>query len=336
MRLDQRNSFACRLSAIAILLGFVNGCNYQNTREQFPRRYGPPHQRLDWKADDFFTDANVLSLCKAIEAKDLNEIDRLVNSGVDVNAKGRANMTPLVWAFPMGEEVFKKMLELRANPNVQLTERVMLAGFDKGKSVMSASIELADGIVHNEFFHDVCMDNYLSLVLSHGGNPNLEDENGDNVFVYSMGNRYSRDKVRPLVAAGGDVNHRNHRGQTPVMLALPSYDYMLGLLEAGADYRISDNLGWDLILLLENSRTPERHLIPSWAATVAQEVFDWLTNEGVNWEAARAALNDKDLMKRLDTLPADYKHRRWLPQRPTLKKTDAKAEKPGGQKSLGG
>ena len=32
-------------------------------------------------------------------------------------------MTPLSWAFPMGEEVFGKMLELGADPNyVQLTE----------------------------------------------------------------------------------------------------------------------------------------------------------------------------------------------------------------------
>ena len=53
-----------------------------------------------------------MSLCKAIEAKDLKEIDRLVMSGVNVNAKGRGNMTPLLWAFPMGEEVFEKMLAL--------------------------------------------------------------------------------------------------------------------------------------------------------------------------------------------------------------------------------
>ena len=60
-----------------------------------------PHQRLKWKAEDFFTDPGVISLCKAIEAKNLKEIDRLVKSGnVNVNAKGRGNMTPLLWRFP--------------------------------------------------------------------------------------------------------------------------------------------------------------------------------------------------------------------------------------------
>ena len=48
-----------------------------------------PHQRLKWKAEDFFQDAGVVSLCKAIEAKDTEEIERLVKSE-HVNAKGVA------------------------------------------------------------------------------------------------------------------------------------------------------------------------------------------------------------------------------------------------------
>ncbi len=80
---------------------------------------GPQHRRLDWKAEDFFTDARAVALCKAIEAKNLAEIDRIVNSGVDANSKGRGNMTPLLWAFPMGEQVFKKMLDLGADPNMR-------------------------------------------------------------------------------------------------------------------------------------------------------------------------------------------------------------------------
>ena len=84
-------------------------------------------------------------------------------------------MTPLLWAFPMGEEVFEKMLELGADPNVQLTEQIMLAGLEKDHSVMSACVALTDGLIYSQFFYDVRMDNYLTLVLKHGGNPNLED-----------------------------------------------------------------------------------------------------------------------------------------------------------------
>ena len=123
------------LLALAVVLfpAMLNGC---------ARVTGPPHQRLKWKAEDFFKDAGVVSLCKAIEAKDLREIDRLVKSGVNVNAKGRGNMTPLLWAFPMGEEVFKRILDLGADPNVVFSENFLLL---KNKSVVFASVELADG-----------------------------------------------------------------------------------------------------------------------------------------------------------------------------------------------
>jgi hypothetical protein len=59
-----------------------------------------------------------------------------------------------------------------------------------------------------------------------------------------------------------------------------------------------------------------------------QPLFDWLTKEGVNWEAAKKALNTPEIRNKLKNLPADYKHRPWLPQRPTLKKPTAKADKP--------
>jgi uncharacterized protein len=58
------------------------------------------HQKFDWKAEEYFTDEKAIALCHAIEAEDLEEMDRLVAAGVDVNAKGKGNMTPLLWAFP--------------------------------------------------------------------------------------------------------------------------------------------------------------------------------------------------------------------------------------------
>ena len=99
------------------------------------------------------------------------------------------------------------------------------------------------------------MDNYLALVLKHGENPNLEDADGDTVFVYAMICKRRAEKVKPLVEAGGDVEHRNHRGQTPVCWTGPFYDCMLALLEAGADYRIANGTGCDLILDSKMQRT---------------------------------------------------------------------------------
>jgi uncharacterized protein len=105
-----RMEFLLPLVLILVSLGVLSGCSSRH-----------PHNRLGWKAEDFFSDKDVIALCRAIEKKDAAEIDRLVKSGVNVNVKGRSNMTPLLWAFPMGEDAFKQMLDLGADPNVKLT-----------------------------------------------------------------------------------------------------------------------------------------------------------------------------------------------------------------------
>ena len=81
---------------VAMALGFVaTGCGVMNL--QPGRTY---HQRCGWKAVDCFTDPKVIALCRAIEANDLAEMERLVQAGADVNARVKGNMTPLLWAFP--------------------------------------------------------------------------------------------------------------------------------------------------------------------------------------------------------------------------------------------
>ena len=58
------------------------------------------YQNFGWRAGDYFDDPKVIELCHAIEAKNVEEVDRLVAAGASVNAQGKDNMTPLLWAFP--------------------------------------------------------------------------------------------------------------------------------------------------------------------------------------------------------------------------------------------
>lgn len=287
------------------------------------RAKGPMHERLKWKAEDFFTDAGVINLCEAIEARDLAEIRQLVRSGVDVNARGRGNMTPLLWAFPMGESVFRTVLKLGADPNVALTRNYLNL---QGKSVTFAAVKLVDGPIYKQCFYDVPMDNYLSIVLENGGNPNQEDLSGETpLFDTALSEpRKLSKKIHLLLDAGGDVNHQNYQGDTPLLSASQyRFDAKMALLKSGADYRIPNKYGFDVILRLQQDRTDRESKGERGLPTAdAEALFDWLTKEGVSWEAARTALSDQDLMKNLKNLPADYQHRPWLPQRPTLKKAD--------------
>ena len=80
------------------------------------------HEKFNWRAEVYFDDPQVIALCQAIEANDLEEMERLIEAGADVNARGQGNMTPLMWAFPDNKlERFKLLLEHGSDPNVKIT-----------------------------------------------------------------------------------------------------------------------------------------------------------------------------------------------------------------------
>jgi hypothetical protein len=132
-----------------------------------------------------------------------------------------------------------------------------------------------------------------------------------------------------LLEAGADINHRDDQGYT-ALLRTSSYSAYsassaLRLLNAGADYRLANNNGWDVIINLEVHKILDENgtsrLPPD---PMRKELFDWFSKEGIDWEAARTAIESAKAGKlNFKDLPADFQHRPWLPQRPTLKKPDA-------------
>jgi hypothetical protein len=103
------------LLSVGLAVGFLTGC--QEIARMAPASTW--HQKCGWKAEDYFDDPQVIALCKAIEASNLVEIDRLVAAGANVNAQGKDKMTPLLWAYPDSNlQRFKRLLELGADPNV--------------------------------------------------------------------------------------------------------------------------------------------------------------------------------------------------------------------------
>lgn len=139
---------------IPVFLAIVSGCGRLAGDQSW-------HEKHGWKAADFFTDAKVIDLCDAIAANDLDGMKKLIAAGVNVNAKGKGMMTPLLWAFPDEKpERFRVLLEAGADPNVY-TESDFgdPRAFQPGESVTHMASRSAFG--------------HFWPVFEHGGAPNL-------------------------------------------------------------------------------------------------------------------------------------------------------------------
>lgn len=274
-----------RLLMAALSLAAASACS------PAPSAWGRTwYERFAWKAEDYFDDPQAVALCRAIEANDLAEIDRLVAAGADVNARGKANMTPLLWAFPGNRpERLKKLLEHGADPNV-----VVESDFGTGMR-----IEPGDSVTHlacGSWFPG-----YFEAVFDHGGDPNLRNPKRDDVPLLEVLSGTAVDKlarVKRLIKLVADVNAKKDgkftAKVTPVGLATigRQYDIALVLLSAGADYK-PDTLPYDRVIdKLANQETAIDRL-PKAQRAAFHETVKWLEEHGESMSAARRRLQQR-------------------------------------------
>ena len=236
-----------------------------------------------WKADDFFDDPKVIALCKAIEAKDLKEIDRLVAEGADVNTKGKGNMTPLLWAFPENKpDIFKRILEHGADPNVIISSDF---GTKFGK------IQPGDSVLYHATRTE--FPNYFKYVMQHGGNPNLITRHGLAQFsplMTVMAGFYpdKKESIQLLIDTGADLDYRTDTGSTALYTSISGghYSITLLLLEAGASYnhcRGNHNMQTVLHFLVGEMSD----VTPPEEKENYAKVLAWLEVNGADLEGAR-------------------------------------------------
>jgi hypothetical protein len=192
----------------------------------------PWHEQHGWKAADFFTDPQVVLLCDAIAANDVARMKELIAAGADVNALGKGNMTPLLWAFVDNKpERFRLLLEAGANPNVYIeSDFGIRQAFSPGDSVT----------------HMACRSTFDHFwpVFEHGGDPNLPNKEPGfrgETPVYSVIKSGAGDKkkrIARLAELGASLNRAPGVDASPLCTAegyFGRYDLCLLLLDLGAD-----------------------------------------------------------------------------------------------------
>jgi len=241
---------------------------------------------MEWKAKDYFNDPKVIALCKAIDRNNLKKIDRLVTEGVDVNTKGKDNMTPLLWAFGRNRlEPFKKLLEHGADPNVKVTSNFNTEhpnypfyAIGRGDTVLLLAAQTGKP-------------DYLKYIMQHGGDPNVIGaefhRNSLLMIVVRYRSTNQKECIQILMDAGADLDYRSvggHAVLTALEAAGSQYDVMLQLLEAGASFHNCNDRGRTFIhRFLEY--VPQRPT--KWQEKGYTKVLEWLEANGADIEGAR-------------------------------------------------
>ena len=175
---------------------------------------------------DMFSDPDVRALAKAAGKGKVNQVDELVEQGVDVNSRGAGNVTPLYWAM-RNRTGFKRLLELGADPNVY---------FDFNISIMHSAVRLRDKSI-------------LKIALAHGGDPDfIIPDNWDSTPIFEALWKDS-ESIHILLDAGANINATDEVGGTPLTMALKLgyYESVYVLLDRGADCSIKNIQGEDAV-----------------------------------------------------------------------------------------
>jgi hypothetical protein len=252
------------------------------------------HQQFGWTAEDYFADPQVIALCRAIEASDLDEMERLVKAGADVNAQGKGKMTPLLWAFPDNRlPRFKWLLEHGADPNVLVESEFNTRQL----------ISPGDAVTHMACATP--FPGYFDAVFDHGGNPNLRRSGvlgfdaTPLVTVIQKGGRNRKEKLKRLIALGAGMNALSGGGTPPMKAAnwFTQNDLVLIMLEAGADFRTYDHKDSERLIhkvVRQEFGTVGLKALTPQMRVERDSVIKWLEDRGESYEEAKADIERWD------------------------------------------
>ncbi len=215
-------------------------------------------------AADYFANAAEAELARAAAEGRVEVVKRLAGQGVKVNAVGKQNMTPLVWALTArNANGMRALLEVGADPNQSV-----------GPERQFHPVWLAAGQSNSD---------QLAVLLEFKGNPNAPHKGAD--YVPLMRAMMNLANVKLLVASGADINATNEIGGAMVQSAanLAQYDVVMYALQHGFNQNLP-LLAWEI-----NDRRPDgRAPLPPELEPKRAEVMEMLNRMGVTAPPGRA------------------------------------------------
>lgn len=213
--------FRCYALCLLFLLFAGTACNQ-----------GKPMSDIDYSK--YYSDPAEIELIKAIENGDAAAVKRLASTGVNINAVGKYENTPLRTALKIGKkEIVELLLKMGVSPN-----------FTTPKGAVPAFVALE---------HD--NPDFLNMLLAHGLDVNLKEEGEPIVFAAMREGKW--DQFKTLMNKGVDINSKTPDNTTIVqeLVALSQYDFAKVLIMRGADFTSTNNAGQTVLKILVNYQT---------------------------------------------------------------------------------
>ena len=185
-------------------------------------------------------------LHNAVDQKNFYKVKELIESGADINKKGKVGFTPLILAAGWGDvEMVKYLidnganLDSKANPGFGVIHR---AAMNKNPAVLKYILENFQFDVNDRSKH------YCSP-LDYSLRMNALQSNG------------TLENARLLLKNGAQesVNWKCH-GYTPLMLSIPNEKVIIFLLDNGADKQIKNPSGLSAYNMAKNQKASKKIL----------------------------------------------------------------------------
>jgi hypothetical protein len=182
----------------------------------------------------YYSDPAEIELIKAVMNGDASTVRRLAASGVNLNAVGKYEITPLRTALKCQQkEIVALLLQLGVDPNFTTP----------GKAVPAfVALKLDDP-------------DYLNMLLAHGLDPNLQEDGAPLVFMAIREGQWSHFKT--LINKGADIQSRSRNNSTLALelVGVSQYDLAKALILHGADFTTPNNTGLTVLEVLVNDQT---------------------------------------------------------------------------------